>query len=137
MLRVSSEKTERTCDLNMINGVPGGASDIEFGMELMHFAESLAMSLVGGDEVELDRARSQLLEVAGPDVLVDAAGVAGNFQRMVRIADAMGIPVDSMDDARSNEIRNDLDLYRFASAGNSAGDRSDNRITSESHRSNE
>ena len=120
---MSSETTERACDLNMVNGVvndvPGGTSDIEFGLELMQFAESLARSFTGGDESKLDQARQALLEIAGPDVLVDAAGVAGNFQRMVRIADSMGIPVDSMENEMSNEIRGDLDLYRFTSANNS------------------
>lgn len=116
MLRVSSETTERNCDLNMVNGVSGEVSDIEFGVELMHFAGSLA----DGDEEALDLARKELQQVAGSDVLVDAAGVAGNFQRMVRIADAMGIPVDSMDNEMSNEIRKDLNLYRFQTAENSA-----------------
>ena len=120
MLRVSSETTERNCDLNMVNGVSGEVSDIEFGVELMHFAGSLAESLADGVEEELDLARKELQQVAGSDVLVDAAGVAGNFQRMVRIADAMGIPVDSMDNEMSNEIRKDLNLYRFHTAENSA-----------------
>ena len=82
----------------------------------MQFAETLASR----NEPELAIARSQLLSVAGPEVLVDAAGVAANFQRMVRIADAMGIPVDTMDSELSNKVRLDLDLYRFASAENSA-----------------
>jgi hypothetical protein len=59
-----------------------------------------------------------LLELAGAEVLVDAAGVAGNFQRMVRIADSTGIPVDDMMGALSGNIQQDLDLRRFGSAQN-------------------
>ncbi len=62
-----------------------------------------------------------MLDVAGETVLVDAAGVAANFQRMVRIADSMGIPVDQLtENEMSDQIRNELDLYRFKSAENSS-----------------
>ena len=115
MLRVSANKTATAIDIGMINGTSGGTSRLPFGDELMHFAESLA----GSDENVLAAARAALLQVAGAEVLVDAAGVAGNFQRMVRIADSMGIPVDSMDNEISNQVREELDLYRFKSAENS------------------
>ena len=48
----------------------------------------------------------------------DAAGVAANFQRMVRIADSMGIPVDDMEQELGQAVRAELDLTRFASAAN-------------------
>ena len=115
MLRVSANATERELDLGMINGADPEVSTIEHGVELMKFAATVA----GGDEAELENARDRLLDTAGPEVLVDAAGVAGNFQRMVRIADAMGIPVDPVTNELSNDIRQDLDLYRFQSAENS------------------
>lgn len=112
---MSSKVAEVEADLAMINGEVTENSGIEFGVELMEFAASLA----GGTDDELESAREALLKAAGPAVLVDAAGVAGNFQRMVRIADALGIPVDSVDNDLSNEIRRDLDLYRFGTAENS------------------
>lgn len=40
-------------------------------------------------------------------------GVASNFERMVRIADATGIPLDACMQALSQEIRDALDLERF------------------------
>ena len=58
----------------------------------MRFAEAVARR----DAQALAQSRRALLQAAGPAVLVDAAGVAANFQRMVRIADAIGIPVDDM-----------------------------------------
>ena len=87
-LRVSAMHTATEIDLQAVNGdADGAAVGIEFGPELMRFAESVASR----DEA-LERRRRELLEAAGPAVLVDAAGVAANFQRMTRIADAMGIP---------------------------------------------
>jgi len=117
MLRVSATATDSQIDLQMINGANSGSpSDIEFGAELMQFAESVAC----GDETRLSTARANLLTIAGAAVLVDAAGVAANFQRMVRIADAIGIPVDSTDNELMNGIREELGLYQFASAANSS-----------------
>ncbi len=50
--------------------------------------------------------------------MVDAAAVAANFQRMVRIADSMGIPLDEEDIEPCAGVRQELDLGRFASAEN-------------------
>lgn len=110
MLRVSANKTESEIDINMIMGdETPGHTDIKYAKELMEFAGSLASQ----NEGELKSARDNLVAVAGEAVLVDTAGVAANFQRMVRIADATGIPVDSNDNEISNKVRADLDLYRF------------------------
>ena len=103
MLRVSALYNETEVDLQAVNGNAGSAAvGVEFGPELMRFAESLA-------------ARDD----AGPAVLVDAAGVAANFQRMVRIADAIGIPVDERFGDMGRQVRAELDLERFPSARNS------------------
>jgi hypothetical protein len=63
--------------------------------------------------------REALLDSAGAAVLVDAAGVAANFQRIVRIADAMRIPVDDMASELSQKVRSKLELTRFVSSKNS------------------
>ncbi|MFT7685678.1 MAG: phosphoribosylcarboxyaminoimidazole (NCAIR) mutase [Candidatus Azotimanducaceae bacterium] len=110
MLRVSAKKTESNIDINMIMGTESDAhSDIKHAHELMQFAGALASQ----NESELKVARDELVKQAGAKVLVDAAGVAANFQRMVRIADATGIPVDSNDNEISNKVRAELDLYQF------------------------
>ena len=75
----------------------------------MEFAESVASR----DQDALVKARQRLLDEAGPEVLVDAAGVAANFQRMVRIADSIGIPVDDMESELGRSVRDDLQLERF------------------------
>jgi len=123
MLRVSATTTDTAIDLQGVNGdAQSAAVGIEFGEDLMKFAESLAR----GDQAALADARDALLSRAGPAVLIDAAGVAANFQRMVRIADAIGIPVDDMENEIGRQVREDLGIERFASAGNTPGARGDN-----------
>jgi hypothetical protein len=115
MLRVSAQQTEREVDIQMINGEESVNPGLEHAKELADFAEAVASF----DEDRLAAAREALVTAAGPAVLVDAAGVAANFQRMVRIADSMGIPVDDTENEFQNNIREELDLYRFRSAENS------------------
>ena len=50
--------------------------------------------------------------------MVDAAAVAANFQRMVRIADSTGIPLDERSAALADATIKALDLTRFESARN-------------------
>ena len=119
MLRVSAMTTETEVDLQGVNGdAAGAAMGIEYGAELMSFAESLAQR----DEHGLARSRAVLRQAAGDKVLVDAAGVAANFQRMVRIADSIGIPFDNMQSDFVNSIQTELNLTRFASAQHSLAD---------------
>jgi hypothetical protein len=44
--------------------------------------------------------------------MIEAAGVASNFQRMVRIADATGIPLGGFEEV-SQDIRSELALDDF------------------------
>ena len=102
-------------NLQIVNGDGTGTSGVAYSEELMQFAEAVA----GRQPNEIAIARDVLLHAAGNDVVVDAAAVAGNFQRMVRIADSTGIPVDDRMNALSGDIQRDLDLRRFGSAQNS------------------
>ncbi|MBL4819771.1 MAG: hypothetical protein JKY98_02105 [Gammaproteobacteria bacterium] len=116
MLRASALTNKTQIDLAGVNGDESAAgTGVEFGTQLMKFAESVATR----DESALKAARDELLQVAGEAVLVDAAGVAANFQRMVRIADSMGIPVDDMEEGMGKQVREELNLERFPSAHNS------------------
>ena len=115
MLSLSADLSDATVDLQMINGDEAATEgDVAHARELMKFAEAFARR----DEQALTEARDKLIEEAGPEVLVDAAGVAANFQRMVRIADSTGIPLDERNVALSAGVRKELDLGRFGSAGN-------------------
>lgn len=113
MLRVSSRITETDIDLALVNGQTTAGTQVPYVNELRAFAETL----VSRDEHQLNLARDALLSVAGNDVLVDTAGVAANFQRMVRIADATGIPIDFSQDRA--DIIDSLRLRRFGSAAHS------------------
>jgi hypothetical protein len=85
------------------SGVPHEAA-------LVAFAEAA----VQDDEAALKTARRRLLNEMGSDALVDAAAVASNFERMVRIADSTGIPLDSFLEENTAGIRAELNLARFS-----------------------
>jgi len=73
-------------------------------------------AIVGGDADAVAAARVAVLRELGGAALVDAAAVAANFERMVRVADATGTPLDAPLVAVTETLRRDLDLDRFASA---------------------
>jgi hypothetical protein len=115
MLSLSADVTESDVDLRMINGdISASAGDIEYGDLLLAFAEAF----VSRNEQALASARQALLEQAGEEVVVDTAGVAANFQRMVRIADSTGIPLDERNAVLSHGVVKALNLERFKSAEN-------------------
>ncbi len=118
MLRASAQSSETDIDIQGVGGDAASADKgIEFGAELMQFAEALARR----DEALLPGARQALSDAAGAAVLVDAAGVAANFQRMVRIADSIGIPYDDTTSELGQQVREDLNLTAFATAQHTEG----------------
>ena len=66
------------------------------------------------------QARETVRQTLGPEVMIDAAAVASNFERMVRIADPTGIPLDERMANLSQPERETLQLERFAAAKQSA-----------------
>jgi hypothetical protein len=113
MLRASVESSgEEGVELR---GVTGEAeSGVPHGSALVRFAEQVV-----SDGDDRDRARDELAEAMGPAALVDAAAVVGNFERMVRIADGTGIPLDTPVQALTGKLRADLGLDDYSSASNS------------------
>jgi hypothetical protein len=112
MLRASIEYTGEAAELRGIaDGVRAGDAGIAHGERLVAFADAA----VGGDAARCAEARGALRAAAGSEAVVDAAGVIGNFERMVRIADGTGIPLDGITAAVSGEIRDDLGLDAFRS----------------------
>ena len=112
MLRESAAISETDVDMHLVNGDVSESDAVEFGNELMAFATAVATR----DEAELVATRDALLNAAGAEVMVDAAAVAANFQRMVRIADSIGIPVDEQRMPVAQPAIDQLDLRRFPSA---------------------
>ena len=115
LLRASGEATGQAFDLH---AVTEGATTASSGVAHEETLLALAEAMVSDEREALVIARTRVLEELGPDALVDAAGVASNFERMVRIADATGIPLDSFLDEMTVDLRAELKLARFESTGN-------------------
>jgi hypothetical protein len=109
---VSSEISNTEVNMDRVHGEAGSDDAIEFGDELTEFATAVASR----DEDDLASTRQRLLSAANAEVLVDAAAVAGNFQRMVRIADSTGIPLDASRMEMYQPSIDALDLRRFKSS---------------------
>ena len=86
-------------------------SGVRAGTELLEFAEAVVMSREA--PTRLSTAREALVQALGEPAVGDAAGVASNFERMVRIADATGIPLDAQIADASAEVRKALELARY------------------------
>ena len=112
MLRESAEQLNVDVDLHVIDGASSDSGVVPFANELMKFATAVATR----DEDELARRRDALVSAAGAEVMVDAAAVAANFQRMVRIADSTGIPIDAARMPAAQVAIDALDLRRFPSS---------------------
>jgi hypothetical protein len=104
-----------TIDVRVVtDGKAAAASGVAHAEELVALAEAA----VGNDESALKSARARLRSALGDEALVDAAAVVANFQRMVRIADATGIPVDPPLGMVAADVQRELALDRFASSAN-------------------
>jgi hypothetical protein len=115
MLRASVEANRGEVDLRAITeGARDDSVGVAHAAELSVFAEAA----VRGEERALASARDALRARAGSQAVVDAAGVIGNFERMTRIADATGIPLDGASQVASEDFRSALGLEAFASAQN-------------------
>lgn len=116
MLRASIEYEGSQGQLSGIaEGAKAGDSGIEYGEHLTAFADAAVHSAANGEVAALDAARDALRDAAGSAAVVDAAAVVGNFERMVRIADGTGIPLDGIVEMMSSDFREDLGLEKFES----------------------
>jgi hypothetical protein len=93
---------------------PKVPSGVAHGEQLLAFADAL----VGEDGAALDGAREALVAAIGAGGLVDAAAVASNFERMVRIADGTGIPLDAPVRLMAAGLPDELPIRSFGSAAN-------------------
>ena len=75
------------------------------GATLVAFAEAI----VSGSEA-LEAMRTAVVEAMGPAAMVDAAGFASNFERMVRIAGSTGIELGDRLERGSADARAELGL---------------------------
>ena len=97
---------EALVDTSNDSGIAGGAA-------LSAFAEAI----VGRDPQTIAAARQAVIDELGEAAMVDAAGVASNFQKMVRIADGTGIPLGDGLEQMSEKTRAQLGLDRWDTKG--------------------
>jgi len=108
MLRASSQSHAQAVNVSSVmDGQDVG--EIEGGPELV----SMAQAVVSADPDDIKRARDNLVQRLSEAAMIDAAGVASNFQRMVRIADSTGITLGDFESVTA-DLREDLGINRFA-----------------------
>ena len=95
-------------DVTFIEGIPNSEALLK-----------LANAFMGNDQAALAAARKFLADDMSPEAMVDAIGVASNFQRMVRIADSTGIPSEETMMVMSEDPCETLGINDYATAANS------------------
>jgi len=110
---VSGESQGNDIDLGAVNGAPidGGVAQ---GALLVAFTEAV----IAADSGAMLAARDNLRASLDDDAFVDTCAVIGAFNVVTRIADAIGIPLDDMMLAISDETRGELGLNQFDGARN-------------------
>lgn len=91
-------------------------SGVEYGEMLLRYCNASV-----GRSDDLASARAALNNAMGADAVVDCAATIANFQRMVRIADGCGIPLDSFSRRESEKWRDSLGIDSFRSRSNTFG----------------
>jgi hypothetical protein len=115
MLRASVEIEGTEVDYRGIaDGQSAEASSVLGAGALVGLVEA-TLSGSGDDGHE---ARARVRSELGAEALVDAAAIIGNFERMTRIADATGIPLDAPVNVATETLRVELGIDRFGSAAN-------------------
>lgn len=113
LLRASSRHSGQNYDFRAVTqGGAAGDGGIPHGDRIIEFAEAI----LSGDAARLDRARAAILEAMGPAALVDAAGVAGLFNAIDRVADATGAPLEPDKAADTASLRAAIGIDVFAAA---------------------
>ena len=110
---MNSELHDHAANLQAVNEGSDVESNVPHGDLLSQLVEA---TLDRERQSELAGIRDGIVNTLGPAALVDAAAIIGNFQRMVRIADGTGIPLDKPVAVMSADLRKDLKFDRFGSA---------------------
>ena len=111
VLRASGQKDGEDFDLNSVIGNGDGDVGVVHGALLLAFSDAV----VADDDAELDRLRSELVELLGEEALVDAAGTVASFNAVVRVADATGIPIDEFKAGPAREVLEEIGFDDFSS----------------------
>lgn len=112
MLRESSKLEGKIVDLQVVTSGAAADGNLPAQDELIAFAEAA----LGDSTAAITVARAALVDSLGSRAMIDAAGVISNFQRMVRIADGAGIPLDEPIAMITAGMRENLGLNDYSSA---------------------
>jgi len=115
MLRASVETTGEEADYR---GIADAASAEDSTVQGAGALVGLVEAAFSSNDEEGIAARARVRKELGSEALVDAAAVIGNFERMVRIADGTGIPLDAPVNIATESIRGELGIDGYASAAN-------------------
>jgi hypothetical protein len=113
LLRASSQHKGQDYDFGAVTkGAAVGDGGILHGGLMIAFAEAI----LGSDDAALVRARTTIVETMGAAALVDAAGVAGLFNAIDRVADATGTPLEDAKAADTASLRDAIGIDAFEAA---------------------
>lgn len=113
MLRASTQQTGKELDYNAVTGgIAAGSTGVPNDTLLIEFAEAV----LDDDPARLDAARRALFEEMGGEALSDAAGVAGLFNAIDRVADATGAPVEDWKAEQVADVSSKIGIDAFAAA---------------------
>ncbi|MBV1905667.1 MAG: hypothetical protein KUG75_06290 [Pseudomonadales bacterium] len=107
---MSSLALEKEVNLKVI--LEGSSTTENSRIDNSKLLSAFAEAIVGCDIGEIEDTRNALVAVMGIPAMIEAAGVASNFQRMVRIAESTGIPLGGLQEF-SSDVRNELNLDKF------------------------
>lgn len=110
LLRASGQHTGDKYDLTAILG--SRDDKIPHAALLSAYAEAFYAE----DPGVLEKARNALRASVGDAVLVDAAGIVGVYDAVVRIADATGTPLEDYKVEISGGLREELGINDFPAA---------------------
>lgn len=113
LLRASGEIDGATVDMSAITG--SGDGNVPHGAALTRLTDAV---LDDDDDDGLTAARDELTTAVGAAGLIDTCAIISTFQKMVRLADATGIPLDTATEMASRQLRKQIGLDEFGSARN-------------------
>ena len=97
-----------------MNGEANRDIGVAHAAELLAFTEAV----MRGDDASVARTRAAMRTVLSPEACVAVAAIIAAFNVVDRVADATGIPLDPMLLGMSADVRDELQLERFASSAN-------------------
>lgn len=114
MLRASTQINGEEVDITAVTKGGQVDSGVEAGGVLVAFAEAV----MTGSESDVAAARETLRSRLGDAATVDTASVIANFERMARIADGTGIPLDAPLAMITADMQKEIGTDQFSSAVN-------------------